>query len=105
MKFISTPPIITRSRWYRRLRAELPRLGRLFHLFGVHRLVYHTRDFAISSQRQPAYAVLRIAMFGLVLEQGKPRVEENIKLLHPYLKEAGKRKSVLPRAQSLKVKG
>ena len=33
------------------LGAKLPWLHGLFHLFGIHRLVYHTSNFNVSAQR------------------------------------------------------
>jgi hypothetical protein len=71
--------------------AELPRLGRLFHLFLVHRFVYHARYLHIASQRKPPQTILRITLLGLELQQRLPRVEEETKFLNPYLKQLGKK--------------
>ena len=59
-----------------RFNPKLPRLGGFGHLFCVERLVYHSRNLAISAQRQPAHAVGRAAFLRLKLEEMKPRVEE-----------------------------
>ena len=74
----------------RGLGAELPGLWRLGHLFLVHRLVNHAGYLHIASERKPSDAVLGVTVFGFIPEQGKPRVEEEIELLHPYFEQAGK---------------
>ena len=43
------------------LAAEFPRLGRLLHGLGVHRLVNHARDSAIATEWNPADAIFRRA--------------------------------------------
>ena len=45
----------------RRFGAELPWFRFLLHLFGVHRLVNHTCDFAVASEGNPADAVFCVA--------------------------------------------
>ena len=72
------------------LRAEFPRLGRLFHLLQVHGFVYHATDFDVSAQRQPADGVFRLTAFGLELEEREPGVEEQAELFHPRLEQPGK---------------
>ena len=74
----------TLPRW---LATKLPRLYRLFHLFSVEALVYHTCDLAITAQRQPAYAVNGIASFRFELEKMEPWIEEKIKLVDPDAEE------------------
>ena len=69
------------------LRAELVWLSRLLHLFGVHRLVNHTRYLAVATEWQPADAVGSVAFLRLELEQTEPRVEEEVELLDAYAKE------------------
>ena len=59
----------------------------LLHLLLVHRLVYHSGNLYISSKRKPSDAVLSIAVLRLELEQVKPRIEEEIEFLDPYLKQ------------------
>ena len=72
-----------------RMGTELPRFGRELHLLGVHGLVYHTGYFDITTQRQPAEAILRGRMLGLEFQQRLPRVEEKAELLHPHAKKLG----------------
>ena len=69
--------------------AELIRLFRLLHLLGIETLVYHTRDFAISTQWQPSDTISRIRMLWLELKEMEPRVEKEIELLHSYTEELG----------------
>src|SRR5690606_2343136 len=45
------------------LASEFPRLRRLRHLLLVHALVYHSRDFYVTAQRQPANSVNGFAYF------------------------------------------
>ena len=59
----------------------------LLHLLLVHRLVYHSGNLNISAKRKPSDAVFSIAVLWLELEQVKPRVEEEIEFLDPYLKQ------------------
>ena len=61
--------------------AEFPRLFGLLHLLGIKTLVNHTGYLTIATQRNPAYAVLCIAVFGFKLEKTKFPVEENVKLI------------------------
>ena len=73
-----------------RFGTKLIGLGRLRHGFLVHALVYHARNLAIASQRQPTDAILRVAVLGLEFEQREPRVEEKVELLYPDFENAGK---------------
>ena len=70
-----------------RTRAELPGLGRLFHGFGVHGLVYHAGYLAEASEGYAAYAELSVTAFWLELEYG--RGKEKIEFLHPYPEYSG----------------
>ena len=77
-----------------RLGAELPRLRVSLHLFGVHALVDHACDLAIAAERQPAHAVLRLAVLGFETKElaaplANGDVEENKELLHSDAKELG----------------
>ena len=72
-----------------RLAAEFERLLRLFHLFSIETLVYHTRNLTISSERQPSQTVSGIRILWLELEEMEPRVEEQIELLYSYAEEFG----------------
>ena len=76
----------------RRFGAEFPRLRGLLHLFGIHRLIYHSRNLTVTAQRQPPHTVFRIAVLRLVLEQREPRVKKDIELLYTYLEKARKEK-------------
>ena len=71
-----------------RLGAELPGLGGLGEMLGVHRLVDHAGYLDVAAQRQPAEAV-----FGLAapeLEEREPRVEEEVELVDAGLEELGR---------------
>ena len=74
----------------RRLGAELPRFYRLLHLFRVHRLVNHARDFHIAAEGQPAEGVGRVALLGLELKEREPRVEEEAEFFYPHLENFSK---------------
>ena len=67
--------------------AELPRLRRLLHLFGVETLVYHSRYLAIASQREPSDAVGGVRLLRLEFKKMEPRVEEEVELLYSYAEE------------------
>src|SRR3989338_6974524 len=69
-----------------RLRAKLPGLCRLCHLLFVHRLIDHAGDFHEAAQRKPSNSPFCIA--DLLLEERKPRVEKEIKLLYTYFEVA-----------------
>ena len=69
------------------LGTELPRLGRLGHLLGVHALVDHACDLDVAAQRQPANAPFRFA--DLLLEQRKPGVHEEIEFFDAGLEGTG----------------
>ena len=71
----------------RRLATELPRLGFLFHLLGIHRLVYHAGYLDITAERHPSYAVDRLAY--LLLEQREIGIEKEVELLHPRTEYLG----------------
>ena len=72
--------------------------------FRVHGLVYHSVDFAISSQRQPADSVFsflvpefrkqfREPLGSLGTEQFNPSgIEEKEELVHTYSEDAGEEK-------------
>ena len=75
-----------------RLGAEFPRLRWLRHLFLVHRLVDHPCDFAISAERQPPEAILRIAVLRFKFEDREPRVEKEVKLVDTYFEEPCEKK-------------
>jgi hypothetical protein len=66
-------------------------LLRLLHLFGVHRLVYHSGYLDVTAQRQPSYRILRITSLGFELEQGKPRVKEQAEFFYTHLEQPGKK--------------
>ena len=74
-----------------RMRAELPRLGRLLHLLQVHRLVNHARNLHITAQWQPAQAIFGFRLLGTESQQRLPGVEEQTELLDPNLKQFGKK--------------
>ena len=69
--------------------AELPRLGRTLHLFGIEALINHACYLTVASQGNPPNAILRIAVLGLELKEAELIVEEEIELLDPYAKEFG----------------
>ena len=79
------------------LRTELPRLRRLFHLFGIHALVHHSSNLHITAQGKPAYAVFRLIVLEIRKQSGEPLVtrteqmelgvEEHIELLHLHAEE------------------
>ena len=73
----------------RRLRAKLPWLLGLLHLFGVHALVYHAGNLAIAAEGQPAKAVGRVTVLGFELEKMEPGVEEEVEFLYSDTKELG----------------
>ena len=72
-----------------RFAAKLVWLFRLFHLFGIETLINHTRNLAISSERQPSQTISSIRILRFELEEMEPRVEEQIELLHSYTEEFG----------------
>ena len=74
----------------RRLGAELPGLYGLLHLFCVHRLVNHARDFHVAAKGQPAEGVGRVALLGLELKEREPRVEEEAEFFYSHLENFGK---------------
>ena len=45
-------------------------------------------DFHISAKRQPAQSVVGLAVLRLIFEDSEPRVEEEVKFLHPHLERA-----------------
>ena len=69
-----------------RFGAELPRLDRLFHLLGIHRLVDHAGNLHIAAERNPSYAVSGFSLFEF--EQREPRIEEEVELFHPRAEKA-----------------
>ena len=76
------------------LRTELPRLLRLFHLFGVETLVDHTSYLTIAAQWQPTHAVLCVATLGFPFEQAAvpfpdAGVEEQVELVDAHPEEFG----------------
>ena len=78
------------------LGAELPGLGLLLEALQVHRLVHHSANLAIASQRQPADAVLGLGLRRLGEKFLEPlallgrekfhaaRIEKQEELVHPY---------------------
>ena len=52
-----------------RFRAVFPILCRLLHLLGVHRLVNHSCNLAVTAQGYPADTVLGVAVLGLPFEK------------------------------------
>lgn len=58
------------------LELELPRLFRLFHLLGIHRLVNHTGYLDITAQWQPTYCIFCVTFLGLEFKQGEPGVKK-----------------------------
>ena len=89
-KFIKTPPIMISRRCQAGLERNSHWLSRLLHLLGIHRLVYHTRNFHIATQRHPANTIFRITVLRLEFEQRKPRVKEYVELLSLTLKRREK---------------
>ena len=85
-----------------RLRAELIRFGRLFHLLRIHALVHHTGNLDVSPQGNPSDAILRLVVLeerektGKPLvagtEQMEPGIEKHIELLHTDTEEFGETK-------------
>lgn len=75
-----------------RFGTKLPRLFGLFHLFGIHRLVYHAGNLDVTAQRQPSYGIFRITSLGFELEQCKPGVKEQAEFFYTHLEQPGKRK-------------
>ena len=78
------------------LGAKLPRFGGLLHLLGIKTLVYHSRYLAVSSQGQPAHAILGIALARLETEQfsgpfADVHIENDKEFLHPYTEEFGEK--------------
>ena len=76
-------------------RTEFPRLFGLLHLLGIETLVDHTCNLTIAAQRQPAYTILGIAVFGLPFEETAvpfpdARVEKQIELLDAHAEKLRK---------------
>ena len=69
------------------LGTELPRLGRLGHLLGVHAFVDHARDLDVAAQWQPPNAPFRFA--DLLLEQRETGVHEEIEFFDAGLEGTG----------------
>ena len=84
-----------------RLCAELPWLRLVLEIFGVHRLVHHSRNLAVSSERKPADAIFCLPLGCLGAYLSEPfrfcaeyplvaGVEEQVELVHSdseYLRE------------------
>ena len=49
-------------------------------------------DFAISAERQPPEAILRIAVLRFKFEDREPRVEKEVKLVDTYFEEPCEKK-------------
>ena len=75
-----------------RFGTKLPWLGWLSHLLFIHRFVYHSRYFHIATKREPSYTVFGFAVFRFEFKQGKPWVEEKVKLLYSYFEYPGEKK-------------
>ena len=58
----------------------------LLHLLRVHRLVDHTCQRHVTTHRQPADTILRVA--NLTLVERKPGVEEEVELLDTHTEDA-----------------
>ena len=67
----------------RRLGSKFPRLRRLLHLLGIHRLIDHPGDFDVAPKWQPTNAPFGLA--DLLFEERKTGVHEEVKFLHPGL--------------------
>ena len=69
----------------RRFAAHFPGLRFGFQGFSVHRLVHHSRNFAITTERKPSYAIFSVGILGLETEKGlAPHIKEKIELFYPY---------------------
>ena len=75
----------------RRTGTELPWLGRLLHLLGIHRLIYHSCYLAVTAKGQPTYAIGGVAVLGFILKEMEPRIKKKIKLFYTNTKELGKK--------------
>jgi hypothetical protein len=69
-----------------RFGAKLPGLRRLFERLGVHAFVYHTGYFDITTQGQPAYAVLRFANLGFPKGVERGEVKKQVKFFNADFK-------------------
>ena len=71
-----------------RVGTELPFFRGFREVLGVHGFVHHSRNFAIASERKPAYAELGLSPFpfGDGLPSG---IEEKIELLHSDSEQFG----------------
>lgn len=68
-KFIKTPPTMISRRCQAGFEQKFPWLSRLFHLLGIHRLVYHTRNFHISPKGTQPIPYSVSLFFGLNLNK------------------------------------
>jgi hypothetical protein len=62
-------------------------LGRLFHLFNVHRFIDHSGNFYIPAQRYPTHTVFGFSFFKF--EKGEPGIEKEIELFDAGFKNFG----------------
>ena len=68
-----------------RFAAHFPGLRFGFQGFSVHRLVHHSGNFAITTERKPSYAIFSVGILGFEAEQGlAPHIKKEIELFYPY---------------------
>ena len=73
------------------LATELIGLRLTGHSLGIQRLIDHTSDLAVATEREPAKAVDRTATLTLPLKDREPGVKEEIELIYTGPEETGHR--------------
>ena len=70
--------------------SKFPGLCGLLHLFRVHGIVHHARNFYVAPQGQPTDAIFSAP--NLLLDQGKPRIKKEVKLFYTRFERNSRQK-------------
>src|SRR5690606_8591419 len=73
------------------LGSKFPRLGFALKLLGIHRLVDHTSDFHVTTERQPADTIFT-AFVGKLEQLDTPCIKKQIKLFNFNTECTGRQK-------------